>query len=410
MRRPVPVDEHRAAVAEAEVVAAHVEVAERARRRPARSRPPRGSRAAAARASRATRRPVERNGSGSSATICQRPKSSAKPSRTAGVPGGGAERASSSSAARTASTRRASQRDLPVRLAQVLEREQRPRPVVVPACEPRDERALRVTRTPRARGGATRRVRRRRGLDEDAAPVGERDAEAVGGRIAAGTRLVAHRAGAERALDRRVELVHLRSDAARATGMRLPYAAPRGCSSMVERQVSTLDTRVRFPPPALSARDTSLAAATREDLRCGAWLALLPMRGRRMSTRRSSFRRCRCSTCSRSGASGLRGGRSSASRSAMVLAGGCVLDAAAPPRAALPAARAPAAERDPRRVGAALRRARASHGAMAAALARHAVWRVAVHPAVALPRLARELLRLARSGGLRRRARPAGAG
>src|SRR5690242_20570185 len=34
------------------------------------------------------------------------------------------------------------------------------------------------------------------------------------------------------------------------TSTRLPYAPPRGCSSMVELQPSKLATRVRFPPPA----------------------------------------------------------------------------------------------------------------------------------------------------------------
>src|SRR5205085_1977343 len=73
---------------------------------------------------------------------------------------------------------------------------------------------------------------------------------------------------------------------------------------------------------------------------------------------------------------------------------------------ALPAARPPPAERDPRRVGAALRGARRIQrdGGRARAQRRLAVRRP---PRRRTPALARQLLRLARAGGLRRGARSA---
>src|SRR5207245_10822253 len=82
-----------------------------------------------------------------------------------------------------------------------------------------------------------------------------------------------------------------------------------------------------------------------------------------------------------------------------------ILDAVAPPRAALPADRASLAERDPRGVGTALRRARgvARDGGGAVTTAR-----VAVHdaPGRRLAALARRLLPLARGGRVRSGTRP----
>ena len=198
------------------------------RRPPARSRPPRGSRAAGA---RAIARP--RGRSRETAPDRRRRRASARraranASRTVGVPGGGAERASSSSAARTASTRRhpsatcqsASLRSSIASSGRVPSSSQPSSRGMKLPCERRVDLVL-AAQPPGE-------MRRGRGLDEDAPPVGELDAVPVGRRIAAGTRLVAHGRRPECALDGRVELVHRSSDAARATGMRLPYARRAG--------------------------------------------------------------------------------------------------------------------------------------------------------------------------------------